>query len=112
MEHQEWLGNAFAIEFSSPIRLIESEQIVSNFGRNVSKDLSGNQTDCRGIIIQRMKREVTYENPDDNSACFCDIMKMSPVLAGSTTMPNPGKQPVLFFGIHPNGWREKFTDVP
>ena len=91
MEHQEWLGNAFAIEFSSPIRLIESEQIVSNFGRNVSKDLSGNQTDCRGIVIKHMKREAAYENSDDTLACFCDILKMLPVLQGTTNMPNPDK---------------------
>ena len=29
-------------------------------------DLSGNQTDVRGVILKHLKRATSYEDPDDN----------------------------------------------
>ena len=73
------------------------------FWQEVVKDLSGNRTDCHGIVIEHMKQEVPYENPDDNLACFRDIMKVLPMLPGTMNVPNSGKKLVLFFELHPKG---------
>jgi len=96
--------------FSAAVNRTEANRL--RFWQEITKDLSGNQTDCRGIVIEHMKREVAQDNPDDNLARFRDIMKMLAVLPGTTNMPNPGEQLVLFFEIHPKGWREKFKAVP
>ena len=55
--------------FSNPANRVEANRL--KFWQEITKDLAGNQTDCRGIVIEHMKREVVYENPDDNLAHFC-----------------------------------------
>jgi len=53
-----------------------TEPTHERFIHEVVSDLAGNQSDIRGVLLEHMKRDVSYDNPDNNLARARDIFKM------------------------------------
>ena len=71
--------------FSVPANRVAANRV--RFFQNICADMSGNQTDARGVVLEHMKREVSTDNPDDNLARLRDIRKLLPLVPGTTPCP-------------------------
>ena len=59
--------------------LFPANLTLANFDKfwaDIIFDLSGNQTDARGITIEHLKRAVSYEDPADNLGWIRDCHRM------------------------------------
>ena len=74
--------------------------------------MSGNQADIRGVAQEHIKRHVSYEDPWDNLARFRDLQKCLANSPGTTGIPTELEYKIIFLGLHPKGWRKKWSAVP
>ena len=57
------------------------------FIHEVVEDLAGNQQDVRGVLLEHIKHDISYMDPDDVLARARGIYKMLPRIPGTTSVP-------------------------
>ena len=76
------------------------------------KELATEQSDVRGVVLDHMKRETSWEDPNENLERLREIEIMLPLMSGTTAVPNPQEIIEMYFNFHPKEWRDKFQAVP
>lgn len=70
------------------------------------------QTLHTGRLLEHLKRDVWYENLDENLARARIIYNMLPWIPGTTEVPTEAVWKLIYFIMSPRGHRDKFKDVP
>ena len=82
------------------------------FIHEVVEDLAGNQQDVRGVLLEHIKRDIFYMDPDDALASASDIYKMLPWILDTTSVPSEDEWKLIVYSMFPRGFKDKFKDVP
>ena len=58
------------------------------FIHEVVGDFAGNQQDVRSVVLEHIKRDISYMDPNDILARARDLYKMLPWIPGTTSVPS------------------------
>ena len=70
------------------------------FIHEVVGDLAGNQQDVRGVVLEHIKRDISYMDPDDILARARDIYKVLPWTPG-TSVPSEDEWKLIVYSMYP-----------
>ena len=78
-----------------------TNQNRERFIHEVVGDLAGNQQDVRGVLLEHIKHDISYMDPDDVLARARGIYKMLPRIPGTTSVPTEDEQKLIIYSMYP-----------
>ena len=64
------------------------------------------------MVLEHIKRDISYMDPDDILARARDIYKMLPWIPGTTSVPSEDEWKLIVYSMYCRGFKDKFRDVP